>query len=322
MIDFRYHLVSIVAVFLALAIGIVLGTSTFRGPVIQQVKGVAQTLTKENEQLRSEVTSLRQQVDADQHLIRDFAPGLVAGMLESERVVVVETPGASGELRDQVASLLEQAGAESVTRVSVQWKYLEDGEAGVLGELASRLKPAGMELAEGSPYERSAAALAEAIMAGGAGGAAGASSSDDTQTSTVLSGFETGGYLKTSGDPKGAATLAVMIAPAEPFEEGAARDNHALTAFAHALDERGGGAVIAGSAREGRQGAMIPAFRGSDEADTVSTVDFADTATGRVVTVLALAGEDMGKTGHYGVGPGAGAYLPAISPDSAESEGR
>ena len=32
MIDFRYHLVSIVAVFLALAIGIVLGSTELQGP--------------------------------------------------------------------------------------------------------------------------------------------------------------------------------------------------------------------------------------------------------------------------------------------------
>lgn len=319
MIDFRYHLVSIVAVFLALAIGIVLGTSTFRGPVIQRVQGVAETLTKENEQLRSEVTSLRQQVDADQNLVRDIAPGLVGGMLAGESVVVLETPGASAELREEVTSLLEQSGAETVTRVSVQWKYLEDGEAGVLGELASRLKPSGMELAKDSPYERSAAVLAEAIMAGGTGENA---REAETQTSTVLSGFETGGYVKTSGDPSGAATLAVMIAPATPFEEGAARDNRALAAIAHALDEQGGGTVIAGTAAEGKEDGMIQAFRGTDAAETVSTVDFADTATGRVATVMALAKEDLGKTGHYGVDPGAGAYLPKMSPGSSESAGR
>ena len=34
MIDFRYHLVSIVAVFLALAIGIVLGSTELEGPTL------------------------------------------------------------------------------------------------------------------------------------------------------------------------------------------------------------------------------------------------------------------------------------------------
>ncbi len=40
MIDFRYHLVSIVAVFLALAIGIVLGSTELQGTTLDALRGV------------------------------------------------------------------------------------------------------------------------------------------------------------------------------------------------------------------------------------------------------------------------------------------
>ena len=55
MIDFRYHLVSIVAVFLALAVGIVLGS----GPLDEQIQGALQTQTDD---LRSQQNELRSQV--------------------------------------------------------------------------------------------------------------------------------------------------------------------------------------------------------------------------------------------------------------------
>ena len=39
MIDFRYHIVSIVAIFLALTIGIVVGTTALNGPVLDDLRG-------------------------------------------------------------------------------------------------------------------------------------------------------------------------------------------------------------------------------------------------------------------------------------------
>ena len=38
-VDFRYHLVSIIAVFLALALGIVVGTTALNGALLDSLKG-------------------------------------------------------------------------------------------------------------------------------------------------------------------------------------------------------------------------------------------------------------------------------------------
>ena len=56
MIDFRYHLVSIVSIFLALAVGIVLGA----GPLKEDI---GNTLTSEVTRLREDCTQLRAQLD-------------------------------------------------------------------------------------------------------------------------------------------------------------------------------------------------------------------------------------------------------------------
>ena len=44
MISFRYHLVSIIAVFLALALGIVVGTTALNGPITTDLRKQVNTL--------------------------------------------------------------------------------------------------------------------------------------------------------------------------------------------------------------------------------------------------------------------------------------
>ncbi|MDQ3502978.1 MAG: copper transporter, partial [Actinomycetota bacterium] len=38
MVDFRYHLVTIISIFLALAVGIVVGTTALNGPVLNGLR--------------------------------------------------------------------------------------------------------------------------------------------------------------------------------------------------------------------------------------------------------------------------------------------
>ena len=56
MIDFRYHLVSIVSIFMALAVGIVLGA----GPLKEDI---GNTLTSEVKNLRADKAALRSDLD-------------------------------------------------------------------------------------------------------------------------------------------------------------------------------------------------------------------------------------------------------------------
>ncbi|MBN9375395.1 MAG: copper transporter, partial [Cellulomonas sp.] len=54
MVDFRYHLVSLVAVFLALACGIALGAGPLRDAIGDTVSGRNAALTAQNAQLTKE----------------------------------------------------------------------------------------------------------------------------------------------------------------------------------------------------------------------------------------------------------------------------
>ncbi len=61
MIDFRYHLVSIVAIFLALAIGIVFGSTALRGTLLRALQLEATRLHNEISAKNSANASLSQQ---------------------------------------------------------------------------------------------------------------------------------------------------------------------------------------------------------------------------------------------------------------------
>ena len=62
MISFRYHIVSIIAVFLALALGIVVGTTALNGPITSNLRSEVDTLRKDRTSLSSQINALQKQV--------------------------------------------------------------------------------------------------------------------------------------------------------------------------------------------------------------------------------------------------------------------
>jgi hypothetical protein len=58
LISFRYHLVSIIAVFLALALGILVGTTGLNGAILSDLKKQVRTLRGETSSLRASNDSL------------------------------------------------------------------------------------------------------------------------------------------------------------------------------------------------------------------------------------------------------------------------
>ena len=64
MIDFRYHLVSIVAVFLALAIGIVLGSTELQGTTLDSLRGLTNSLKGQLNAAEAQRDSYAQQANA------------------------------------------------------------------------------------------------------------------------------------------------------------------------------------------------------------------------------------------------------------------
>jgi hypothetical protein len=94
MIDFRYHLVSIVAVFLALAIGIVLGTTALNGPIESKLSRLEASARSEADTLRTQNSQLQQQINNDQSFAQANASLVLPHLLDGQSVVLVVAPGA------------------------------------------------------------------------------------------------------------------------------------------------------------------------------------------------------------------------------------
>src|SRR5699024_7983744 len=96
--------------------------------------------------------------------IEKFAPRLVADRLTGRRVVIVEAPGASADLRDQAVRLVRKAGATVTGRIAVQAKYLDPAQTATIDSLANQLKPAKLSLPKASARSKAAAELAAASV--------------------------------------------------------------------------------------------------------------------------------------------------------------
>ena len=95
MIDFRYHVISIVAVFLALATGLVLGASLLNTQLIETQNAQNESLIDDKNALRDEVDALEEQQDSLEQFISAVGPLAVRDLLVGQRVVLVTLPGAA-----------------------------------------------------------------------------------------------------------------------------------------------------------------------------------------------------------------------------------
>lgn len=107
MYNFRYHIASLVAVFLALSIGLLLGTVVVeRGTLDAQRTTLVDSLQKEYTTLRTDNTQLKSELDTDRAFVADAAPVLIANRLAGRTVLVLTNAGradAAAAVTDSVA---------------------------------------------------------------------------------------------------------------------------------------------------------------------------------------------------------------------------
>ncbi len=314
MIDFRYFLVSLTAVFLALAVGVALGAGPLRGDADQQLRANLREAGNAKDGLRKEVDRL-QQVDAYRDSFAgEVAPDLVHGKLESRRIVLVALPDADQATVKDLRDTLTSAGGTITGTVEMKSKWAQSNERQFLEDLADRLLAGDSKGADsGSAYDLAGSVLASALVSKDAKAVGHAAQA----TPTIMGGFGEGGVVDGETDlPR--ADLAVLVAPTAgrgtPTSEDTA--NEAWVALARSLDEAGSGVVVAGDESAARRGGLLESLREDSESrGTVSSVDVADLPSGQIAVVWALAEQKLGGSGHYGtVGTTDG---PLPEPDDA-----
>lgn len=115
MYNFRYHIASLVAVFLALSIGLLLGTVVVeRGTLDAQRTTLVDSLQKEYTTLRTDNTQLKSELDTDRAFLADAAPVLIANRLAGRTVLVLTNAGRA-DAAAAVADAVTKAGGTVVT---------------------------------------------------------------------------------------------------------------------------------------------------------------------------------------------------------------
>jgi hypothetical protein len=316
-VDFRYHVVSIIAVFLALTVGIVLGTYALNGQVLKNLKHQVNQIRHDNDGLRNHVRSLEHQQGQDRAFVSAVDPLIIEQRLAKQRVVIIQAPGASNGLTKSINGIVALAGATVTATVKVSKSWTDPAQVPLLDDLATQLVEPGVTLPSGTAYERAGLVLATALLHHPPQAPVGPSNSLTSADTTALAGLKTANLVSLSPSHPAPATLAVFVAagaPDQPTKDDQAAAT-ALTALARGLDLAGGGTVVVGPANADAPAGLVAAVRAdNDTKKVVSTVDDADTEPGLIRIVLALAAELRDTSGQYGIGPGANAAVPSPVP--------
>jgi hypothetical protein len=297
-ITFRYHIVSLVAVFLALAVGIVVGTTALNGPVTSDLRRQVNDLKKDRTNLAAANKKLQGQVDDASQFATAFGPAITGGTLDNQRILIVGLPGVSVGAEDAINTALTSAGAQITGRLNFTAGFIDPAQASSIATLVTGTHPVGITLPVTSDPGLLGAATLAFVLTG---------SGQDTDLKSVLTGFA--GLHMISSDPQSiesAKTIVVVGSGGLPKTGSAGQNELDLVS---ALAGRGAKVVVAGDAGSATSG-IVYLVRGSGSKATVSTVDNADSTVGQVSTTLAVAGAVNGQVGQYGTQKGADAVFP------------
>jgi hypothetical protein len=300
-IDFRYHLVSLIAVFLAIALGIVIGTTQLNGKVLDDLRGQVSSLEQGKRDLEDNTQQLQAQQDNSNAFEAAVAPALVDGALDGRSVVLVLTDDqVSTDTVEEVTALIGQAGGTVSGTLHLQPEYSDPSTASALENyVTGGGLPPGVTLPSGGDAgQMVASVLAQVLMVKGSGTAP-----STADLSSVLAGLSALDVLSVDGSSVTPANFAVVLT-AGAFEGDAADERNApLAELTAALDASGDGAVVAGDAGSAGDNGLVGVIR-NDPANSaaVSTVDNVDAIAGQISTVLALGREADGTSGKYGTG--------------------
>jgi hypothetical protein len=285
LIDFRYHIVSIIAIFLALGLGVVAGTTVLDRVTVDTLKNSVDGLRQRLNEHRQEITDLRKERDRANDLVGALAPEVTNDALAGMRVLFVTAGSQNWHARAKDA--ITKAGAEDVGSIALTSKWALSSAADrddlirVFGD-----RP----LAERNPAEDAATQLGELLT--GLDGAA------------LLGRLADAGFVRSSpsGDVGSFAlsTASVVVLGTDT--------KLPLAAFAHGTSRVTGTLVVAGALDH--LGPVATLRRSSDQPDMLATFDSAADDPAGVGIVLALRAASDGTGGNFGIGPGL-RYLPA-----------
>jgi hypothetical protein len=285
-ISFRHHVVSLVAVLLALAAGVALGG----GPLSE--------LARDPATASAAASGQRQEAQREVSFGDDFAAAgaatLYDGRLADQTVSILTLPGADKDVVTGLAAQVERAGGAVAGTYDAQPVLVDASEKSLVDTMGSQLMTTLGDDAvstDASTYPRLGQLIGLALAAPDG------SPKDATSIRQSLAGAD---LLSSPADARPASLVLVVL--------GDDVDDAILSGLLSGLAAKATGVVVAGDAASGVDG-DLHALREEPVADDVTTIDGVDVVVGQVSAVLALArslevsGGAFGASGSDGAVP-------------------
>jgi hypothetical protein len=305
-INFRYHVVSLTAVFLALAIGLVVGTAALNGPLADSLNDRVNALTKQNQGYREQINQLETEANSQEQFATEAAPILLQDKLAGRRVVLVSMPQTKAYV-DGVVTMLGHAGAKVTGQIEIEDKFTDPASNQTLLDVAHTSLPIGLTNAplNSNGAETSAYLLASVLVDHNPEITA------DTMK-TVIATYKEADFIVPTGDLSGPAEAVIFVAAPPYIDREATDKNNNVVTVVDQFDKAG--PIVVTENRAAGAGNVVSAIRGDPTlSKSASTVDNVDTPQGQVAAVLALAEQLLSKkSGHYGLAGGATSLLPKL----------
>lgn len=308
----RSHVVSVLAVMLAMAVGVALGAGPLQGEASPRAAASRDTGPSAPQQ-RARIAGLERAVASSDAFAAQLSRSLVRGSLRDRAVTVLQLPGASGAVVRALLDMVAAADGRVVSRVVVDERLLDVANRQLVGELGSQMADAARTRVavprDAGDYDRMGRLLARAYATSRRGG-----DEADVAGRSIAAGLETAGLVtQPSGEGRrGSLALVVAGPPYGSRDQRVGAGTIAASLLAE-LARTADGVVLAGPVRSGRPDGLVAQVRTDPlSRRTVSTVDTADLTSGAVAAVRALAAHARGRSGHYGSPDAAGGPLPPL----------
>jgi hypothetical protein len=287
-IDFRYHIVSLIAVFLALGLGILMGSSVLSGQLVERFEQDLSRARESRQQALTRAGELRDELDQQRVILEQIAPLVLEGRLTGRRILLVRGP-VELEWSDRVRDVLVRAGAEPVGTLvlSEKWALTEPAAREELDAVLDAAVPS-FDPGEAQPAQDVLRFLGQRLR--------------ELTGRDLIDRLAQAGFLTPEGRPPDQewppADTGVLVMSAN------GRSAHPgwLAAFARGASDVAGTLVTSATDAEGTAVALLRG--GEGPAPRLSTFDAVGVDSTGIGTVAALEVALSERGGHYGTADG------------------
>ncbi|MDY5589612.1 MAG: copper transporter, partial [Arcanobacterium sp.] len=206
MVDFRYHLVSLISVFIALSVGVILGAGPLQNAIGEALTSEAATLRDSNAELKQQAERAHVRAQKQDQAFNTLAPALLKNTLAGQNVAIVRTPGVTDAVYAAVTAKLQLSGAQLGTVLGLTNLWVDAQQNSYRSAFAQQISTYVKGVATGADADTAlGVALSQVLRAG----------STDPNNATlvqVMSESDTP-LLEKSAKLSGAADVVLVLTP-------------------------------------------------------------------------------------------------------------